>query len=123
MSLNLHFRDCGQVTAARENRCQVPEIALELRMRLHAVLQAFHIRFQFCAASSGQRIDHPIPLPLGLHHSSAPQVGEMFRNFYLRLVQNFLKMTNAERPPREQMQNAEPRLIAQTLVNLNQFHK
>lgn len=45
----------------------------------------------------------------------------MLRNLYLRLTENVLEMTNAERRLREQMQDAKPGSIAKALVDLNEI--
>lgn len=47
----------------------------------------------------------------------------MFGNFDLRFLQDFLKMTNAQRSLRQQMKNAQARRIAEALINLNQVHR
>ena len=63
-----------------------------------------HLRLAVNSASgfAGQRIDHPILLPLGGHHFALAQVGEVLGNFHLRFVQDFLEMTDAERRLSEQ---------------------
>jgi hypothetical protein len=44
-------------------------------------------------------------------------------DFHLWLAENVLKMTDAKRRPREQMQDPQTRPIAEALVNLNQIHR
>ncbi len=46
----------------------------------------------------------------------------MFGNFHLRLAQGILEVTDAQRRLREQMQNAQPGRLAETLVDLDQLH-
>ena len=46
----------------------------------------------------------------------------MLRNLDLWLAENVLKMTDAERRFREQMQNSQPRAIAKALIDLDQVH-
>ncbi len=50
------------------------------------------------------------------------EIGEVLGNFRLRDIENFLEMADAKRTPCKQMDNPQPRGIAETLVNLNQFH-
>ena len=46
----------------------------------------------------------------------------MFRNLDLRFIKDVLKVTDAERRSPEKMENAQPRTIAKTLINLDQVH-
>ena len=50
------------------------------------------------------------------------EIGEVLGNFHLRRVQDFLEMTNAERPLRQQVQDPQSRFIAEAFVNVQQFH-
>src|SRR5260370_16003320 len=45
----------------------------------------------------------------------------MLGDFDLRFTQNLLKVTNAKRRTRQQMQDAQPRLIAEALVDLDEI--
>ncbi len=54
--------------------------------------------------------------------SMLAEIGEMLGNLGLRDVQNFLEMADAKRTLCKQMDDPQPRGIAETLVNLNQFH-
>ena len=47
----------------------------------------------------------------------------MLGNPYLRLAEHFLKMAHAHRPLCEHMEQPQPRLITQALVNFDQFHR
>ena len=46
----------------------------------------------------------------------------MLRNLDLWLAENVLKMTDAERRSCEKMENAQPRAIAEALIDLDQIH-
>ena len=46
----------------------------------------------------------------------------MLRHLDLGLAQNFLEMTNTERRLRKQMDDAQPRPVAKTFVDLNEIH-
>jgi len=59
---------------------------------------------------------------MGFDHSMLAEIREMLRNLDLRGAEDVLKMANAKRANREQMQNAQPRFIAQTFVNFDQIH-
>ena len=56
------------------------------------------------------------------HHALLAEVGEVLGNFRLRDIENFLEMADAKRTTCKQMDDPQPRGIAETLVNLNQFH-
>ena len=61
-------------------------------------------------------------MPGAFDHALLAKVGEMLGNFRLRDIENFLEMANAKRAACKQMDDPQPRGIAETLVNLNQFH-
>lgn len=46
----------------------------------------------------------------------------MLRNLDLRLTENVLKMTDAQRRPRKKMEDAQPRAIAEALIDLDEVH-
>ena len=94
------------------------QISREHRIALHAIAQTFQIVFQRGLKPFWERIDDPILFSRGPHHSPAPQVSKMFGNFHLRLIEDFLKMADAERRFVQQMQNTQPRPIAEALINL-----
>jgi hypothetical protein len=48
--------------------------------------------------------------------------GQMLGNLGLGPIENFLEMTNAERPLRHEVQNAKTGLVAKALVNPNELH-
>ena len=53
---------------------------------------------------------------------SVAQLGEVLGNLHLRLLKNLLKMADTEFPVLQQVQDAQARLIAQALIDLNQAH-
>jgi hypothetical protein len=59
---------------------------------------------------------------MGFHHSILAEIGEVLRDFDLGGVEDFLKMADAKRAIRQEMQNAEPRFIAEAFVNFEQLH-
>jgi hypothetical protein len=61
-------------------------------------------------------------VPGAFNHTLFAEVGEMLGDLGLRNAQNFLEMANAKRTLGKQMDDPQPRGIAETLVNLNQFH-
>ena len=46
----------------------------------------------------------------------------MLRDFSLRYAENFLEMADAKRTTCKQMNDPQSRRVAETLINLNQFH-
>ena len=61
-------------------------------------------------------------MPGAFNHTLFAEVGEMLGDLGLRNAQNFLEMANAKGTLGKQMDDPQPRGIAETLVNLNQFH-
>jgi hypothetical protein len=57
------------------------------------------------------------------HKAMLAKIREVLGNFRLRNIDNFLEMADAKRTMRKQMDDPQPRGIAETLVNLNQFHE
>ena len=51
--------------------------------------------------------------------TSFAKIPEVLGNLHLRLVEDFLKMTDAERSGRKYVEDSQPRAITQALVNLN----
>jgi hypothetical protein len=43
-------------------------------------------------------------------------------NLHLRFLEDFLEVTNAERTLRQDMQDAQPRAVAKTLIDFDQIH-
>lgn len=78
---------------------------------------------QFCVDLFGQSVDDEVPLPACFNHFVGTQIRKVLRDFHLWLIQDFLEMTNAERPAREQLQDTQARSIAEALINLNQVHQ
>ena len=50
------------------------------------------------------------------------EIGEVLGNFRLRDIENFLEMADAKRTTCKQMDDPQPRGVAEASVNLNQFH-
>ncbi|OAM90252.1 hypothetical protein AW736_01050 [Termitidicoccus mucosus] len=99
------------------------QVAPENRVFACAVLEAGEVCRQFPGRLRREGVDHPVGLPFRPDEPPFAKVGEVFRDLYLRLAQHFLKMADAKRPPREQVQDAQTRPVAEALVNLNKVHK
>jgi hypothetical protein len=56
------------------------------------------------------------------HQAMLAEIGEVLGDFSLRDSENFLEMADAKRTTCKQMDDPQPRGIAETLVDLNQFH-
>ena len=98
------------------------EISTEPLVGRRTVLKAFEIGFQLERRLRGKTINHPCPVPGARNHALFAEVGQMLGDLGLRKAQNFLEMADAKRTTRKQMDNPQPCGIAETLVNLNQFH-
>ena len=59
---------------------------------------------------------------MGFNHSMFAEICEMLRDFDLGSGENVLKMADAKRAIRKQMQDAQPRFVTQTFVNFDQMH-
>lgn len=110
------------IILSRAKFAQSLKIALKDRVGLDAILQALQVRIQFALTFRRQGVDHPVLLVRGLDEATTAQVGQVFGNLNLWLFQDFLKMANAKGRLREQVQDAQARLIAQALVDLDQVH-
>ncbi len=89
---------------------------------MYAVLQTLEVCLQLVRAFFGQRVDHPISVACRYNHSPISKITEVLRDFHLWLAKNILKMTNTERRSGEKMENAQPRAISKTLINLDEVH-
>ena len=61
-------------------------------------------------------------MPLGYDHFPLSQIAEVLGDFHLRLTENFLKVADAERALRQQVQDAQTRPVTKALVDLDQVH-
>ena len=52
-----------------------------------------------------------------------PQVGEMLGNLHLGLGEDLLDVADAQFAFMEQVQDAQPGLVAEALVDLGEFHR
>ena len=91
-------------------------------MLAHAVLEAPQVGIEFAGTFGGESIDDPIALALHFDQPACPQVGQVLRHLDLRLAQRRLEVAHAKRPRQEQMQDPQPRPVAQALVDLHQVH-
>lgn len=107
--------------AAAPESGQPPEIGLEDRVGLHAVLQALELEMQFAGTRFRQAIYHPMSPALADGQAMRPQVGQVLRYGDLREVEQFLKVTDAQRPLEEHIQDPQTVLVAKAAVDLNEF--
>jgi len=99
------------------------EIGTKPFVSSRTVLKAFEIRFELKRASWRKAVNHPGPMSCAFNHALLAEVGEMLGNFRLWDIENFLEMADAKRTPGKQLNDPQPRGIAETLINLNQFHR
>ena len=116
------FESCINPSAISSHLLKNLEISTEPLVGRRTVLKAFEIGFQLERRLRGKAINHPCPVPGALDHALFAEVGEMLGNLGLRKAQNFLEMADAKRTLCQQMDDSQPRGIAETLVNLNQLH-
>ena len=83
------------------DRPELLQIRGENFVRLRAILKTLQIRFELGRPLRHQRINHPVLVALHLDHSAFAQMSEVLGNLDLRLAEDRLKMTNAERRFRE----------------------
>ena len=89
---------------------------------MRAVLEAFEIGFQFHRGPRRKAVNHPGTVSCAFHDAMLAEISEVLGNFRLRDIENFLKMADAKRTMCQQVDDPQPRRIAETLVNPNQFH-
>jgi hypothetical protein len=89
--------DASRFTTILPQLFQLLKISSEFRVCLHTVLQTSQIPIELRRPLLRERIDYPVLLSLGCHHSVASQIGEVFRDLHLRLAKNALEMANAKR--------------------------
>src|SRR5436189_739161 len=108
--------------ASRPELRQRLQVTSKHAVALHAVLEAFQICLQLGRGPAREGVDHPILFLLGLDETARAQISEMLGYLHLGLIQYLLEVANAEWRLGEQMQNAQPSLIAQTFVDLDEVH-
>lgn len=65
-------------------------------------------------------IDHPCSASPAFDHSAFAQIREMLRDPCLWNIKNLLQVTDTERAARQQLHDAQPRLITKTFVDPDQ---
>ena len=98
---------------------QPGKVALEGGIIVGTILQARQVGGQFARRFGWNRVDHPVSLPLTLDHATRPQVAEVLRDFNLRLLQNFLEVTDTEGALAKKVQDPQSSAVAETLVNFD----
>ncbi len=98
------------------------QIRSKLRLALHAILQTFQVCLQLRGAVPRQRVNHPVTAALGLHQSARSEIGEMLGNLHLRFPEDFLEVADAERALGKEMEDPQPRPVAEALINLEEVH-
>ena len=71
----------------------------------------------------GELVDSPIAMLLHFEQAVRLQVAQVLGDVDLRFLEHRLKMADAKWRLREQVQDAEPRLVAEALVDFNQLHR
>ena len=85
-------------------------------------MQTFEVGFQLEWRLERKTVNSPCSVAGACHHSPFAKIGEVLRNLRLRETENFLKVADAKRPARQQVDNPESRDVTETLVNLHQIH-
>ena len=86
-------------------------------------MEAFEIRFQIRRGLERKAINPPCAVAGAFDHSLLTQIGEMLGDLGLRKAENFLEMTNTKGTPCQQMDDPQPRDVAEAAVNRDQFHQ
>lgn len=117
-----HFRRGATAVGPGGDRREALEITAEHRFSGLRVLQAGEICAQRRGRGLGQRIDAPRALLRDGDERVPPQVGEMARDAGLRDLQDRLEVADAERPLRQQIQQAQAGGVAEAVVEAQQVH-
>ena len=97
------------------------EVLLENRVRLDAVLEALEICLELLGRLSGEGLDHPILMARGLDHSLVLQISKVLGDADLGLVEQLLEVADAEGAAGEEIDDAQPRLVAETFVDSDEI--
>lgn len=117
-----HFRRGAAAVGGCRDRVESLEVATQDRLRRARVLQAGEVRAQRRGRGLGQRVDAPRALLRGGDERVPPEVGEVTGDAGLREFQHRLEVADAERPLRQQVQQAQARGVAETVVDAQQVH-
>jgi hypothetical protein len=99
------------------------QVALEDRLGLDAILEAAQMSIERLGRLFRKRVDHPVVVPARFDQAVFLHASEMLGYLGLGAVENFLEMADAKGALGQQVQDAQARLIAQALVDLNEFHR
>ena len=122
ISAALGFEGFGDPPRFLFHLLEALKVCAESLVRLRAVLEALQVGLEFGCPVRGQAVNHPVGMPSCLHHSVLTKVGELLGNFYLGGLKDALEVTHAERPVRQEVNDAQPGCLAKALVDLDKFH-
>ena len=108
-----------QLSAQKFPACQV---RLKDFLLGDTVLQASQMQTKKRGWFGWNAIDHPLSRTLSFNHLTVLQIGEMPGNFNLGLLQGGLQMADTHRTAKQKMDNAQPCLLTEALVNLEHVH-
>lgn len=114
-----HFR---RLTTLRPQPRQLFEVRAKNRVRADAILQALQVPDQLGSPQFGQRVNDPVSAPGRLDHPAAAEVSQVLGHLHLWFREDLLKVANAQRPLRQQMEQTQTRPIAEAFVDLDQIH-
>ena len=107
----------------RPKLVQFGAVPAELRRLREGVLQAGEVGGQGRRSRGGERIDAPRAALRARHEAVAAEISQVPRDFRLGQPQHRLEMTDAQRPLRQQMDQAQAGDIAQAVVEAEQLHR
>ena len=86
-------------------------------------MEALEIRFQIRRGLERKAINPPCAIAGAPDHSLLPQIGEVLGHLGLRSAKNFLEVTDTKGTARQQMDHPQPRDVAETSVDRDQFQE
>jgi hypothetical protein len=87
-----------------------------------AVLEAFEVFLEERVFRFRDAINHPLRNALALDHPEILHVAELLGDFHLIGIKDLHEVADTERPILKKIQDAEALLVAQTLVDVDDFH-
>jgi hypothetical protein len=89
-------------------------------MGSHAVLEAPQLPIQLDGAHIRQGIDHPLLVTPGFDQAAPAEIGQMPGGGNLGQAQHLLEVAHAERRLYQEVDNAQPRLVAKASVDFDE---
>ena len=107
---------------ARAEFLQALGIVAERRVFVGAAVQTGEVGGECEGWGGREAVDDPVALAGRLHEAALAQVAEVLGDFYLRLFEGLLQVTDAQRARLEEREQPQAGAVAETFIEADEIH-